>query len=201
LQSIGAVAIVVSPLISLMRDQVASMQMRGIPATFLGSAQADPSVEQRALAGDFRLVYTCPETLERLSQGLLASLYLQERLCLFAIDEAHCISRWGHDFRHSYLRLGNLRRRFARVPLMALTATATARVRTEIASSLGLRDPYVCVNSFYRTNLAYSVRHSTCFRTDWDEDLGPFFVEVWHEQLWGSKGAMHIGLHAQSQGG
>jgi len=175
LQSSGAVAIVVSPLISLMRDQVASMQKRGIPATFLGSAQTDLSMEQRVLAGDFRLVYMCPETLQRLSHGLMASLYLQGRLCLFAVDEAHCISRWGHDFRHSYLQLGHMRRRFATVPVMALTATATARVRAEITSSLGLRDPYVCVNSFYRTNLAYSVRHSTCLRSDWEEDLDPFF--------------------------
>jgi len=175
LQSYGAVVIVVSPLISLMRDQVASMQTRGIPATFLGSAQEDSSMEQRVLAGDFRLVYSCPETLQRLSHGFLTSLYLQERLCLFAIDEAHCISKWGHDFRHSYLQLGHLRHRFPKVPLMALTATATSRVRTEMVLSLGLRDPYICVNSFYRTNLAYSVRHSTCFRQDWEEDLGPFF--------------------------
>lgn len=169
-----SVVVVISPLISLMRDQVASMAERGIAACFIGSAQTDPTIEQRALGGEFPLVYMCPETVGRLLGRLLA-LSSQGRIRLFAIDEAHCISRWGHDFRRSYLALGSLRRHFPSVPLMALTATATERVREEIISSLGLHQPYTCINSFYRTNLAYSVRHSLCLRENWEEDLGALF--------------------------
>lgn len=170
----GTVGIVISPLISLMRDQVALMAARGVSACFLGSGQTDMSIEARALAGEFSLVYVCPETVQRLLIGLKA-LHQRGRMCLIAIDEAHCISRWGHDFRETYLQLGSLRRQFPGVPLMALTATATARVRDEIKDSLSLRSPYVCVNSFYRTNLAYSVRQSCCKRDCWEADLGAFF--------------------------
>lgn len=169
-----AVAIVVSPLISLMRDQVALMVARGVRACFLGSSQTDATVEARALAGEFSLVYVCPETVHRLLSGFRA-LDRRGRIRLIAVDEAHCISRWGHDFRKTYLQLGSLRRQFPRVPLMALTATATTRVRDEICCSLGLRSPHVCVNSFYRTNLAYSVRQSSCKQDCWEIDLGAFF--------------------------
>jgi len=170
----AAVVVVVSPLISLMRDQVAAMERRGVAACLLGSAQGDRAVERRALAGEFALVYVCPETIAKLLPGFVA-LAASRRLCLFAVDEAHCISRWGHDFRSSYLALGALRRRCPGVPIMALTATATGRVRDEIRNSLGMCAPHVCVNSFYRTNLAYSVRQSLCHQACWAEDLGPFF--------------------------
>lgn len=170
----ASVVFVVSPLISLMRDQVASLTCRGVSACFLGSAQTDREVEGEAMAGCYAVVYICPETVKRVL-GRLEALYRERRICLFAVDEAHCISRWGHDFRASYLELGCLRRRFPSVPLMALTATATARVREEIVDSLGLRSPHVCVNSFYRPNLAYSVRHSACHRKCWETDLGSLF--------------------------
>lgn len=170
----GTVVIVISPLISLMRDQVALMAACNVSACFLGSGQTDITIEARALAGEFSLVYVCPETVQRLLIGLKA-LHQRGRIRLIAIDEAHCISRWGHDFRETYLRLGSLRRQFPGVPLMALTATATARVRDEIKDSLGLRSSHVCVNSFYRTNLAYSVRQSYCKQDCWEADLGAFF--------------------------
>eukprot|EP00930_Biecheleria_cincta_P035357 TRINITY_DN24318_c0_g1_i1.p1 TRINITY_DN24318_c0_g1~~TRINITY_DN24318_c0_g1_i1.p1 ORF type:complete len:823 (-),score=106.28 TRINITY_DN24318_c0_g1_i1:19-2487(-) len=187
----GTVVIVISPLISLMRDQVALMAARNVSACFLGSGQTDVSIEERALAGEFSLVYVCPETVQRLLIELKA-LHQRGRIRLIAIDEAHCISRWGHDFRETYLRLGSLRRQFPGVPLMALTATATARVRDEIRDSLGLRSPYVCVNSFYRTNLAYSVRQSYCKKDCWESDLGGFFPGSAKRRPTGSGGAIEV---------
>jgi ATP-dependent DNA helicase RecQ len=164
----GAPALVVSPLISLMRDQVKALTDKGVRACFLGSAQPDAQVERAALAGDFELIYVCPETLMRLLPGLR-----RLRLSVCAIDEAHCIAAWGHDFRPDYAKLRTLKQEFPGTPLMALTATATLDVRAQIAHSLGLAPSHCCVvQSFHRPNLAFSVVHSRTARRCWEEDLG-----------------------------
>eukprot|EP00927_Polykrikos_kofoidii_P030910 TRINITY_DN2658_c0_g1_i1.p1 TRINITY_DN2658_c0_g1~~TRINITY_DN2658_c0_g1_i1.p1 ORF type:complete len:823 (+),score=88.80 TRINITY_DN2658_c0_g1_i1:73-2469(+) len=169
------VVVVVSPLISLMRDQVHALQGKGISACFLGSAQTVKSAERAALNGEFRIVYLCPETLERLVKTGLRELEAKDGIGLLAIDEVHCISKWGHDFRPSYKRLGQLRAHLPRVPIMALTATATLAVRQEVVRSLFMHEPYVHVNSFYRENLHFLCRHSDCKRSSWTSDLGTFF--------------------------
>jgi ATP-dependent DNA helicase RecQ len=149
--------VVVSPLISLMKDQVDALQASGVPATFLNSSlKADEArTRLRGLhAGEFRLLYVAPERM--MLSGFLSDLR-QWNLNLLAIDEAHCISEWGHDFRPEYRRLVELRKHFPDVPLMALTATATERVRLDIVKQLHLRDPKLYVASFNRPNLSYRV--------------------------------------------
>jgi len=149
--------IVVSPLIALMKDQVDSLTAAGIPATFLNSS-LKPDESRARLRGihnrEFRLLYVAPERL--VLSGFMADLE-RWNVTMFAIDEAHCISEWGHDFRPEYRQLATLRDRFPRIPFMALTATATGRVRTDIASQLRLHEPALYVASFNRPNLAYRV--------------------------------------------
>lgn len=149
--------VVVSPLIALMKDQVDALQASGVPATFLNSSlKADESrARLRGLHnGEFRLLYAAPERL--MLSGMIEDLQ-RWRVNLFAIDEAHCISEWGHDFRPEYRQIAQLRDRFPQVPFMALTATATERVREDIATQLKLRDPARYVASFNRPNLTYRV--------------------------------------------
>lgn len=151
-------AIVVSPLIALMKDQVDALQRRGIAATAINSSLSYPELQdrcQRAAAGQYRLLYLAPE---RLMVPNFLSLISSIKVSLVAIDEAHCISHWGHDFRPEYRRLAELRDRLPDVPFMALTATATARVRDDIITQLRLREPAVHVASFNRPNLRYWVR-------------------------------------------
>lgn len=149
--------VVVSPLIALMKDQVDSLQASGIAATFLNSTLDSSEARSRLRGlhqGEFRLLYVAPERL--MLSGFLSDLQRwQPRL--LAIDEAHCISEWGHDFRPEYRQLSQLRELFPAAPLMALTATATDRVRKDIVSQLRLRDPKCYVASFNRPNLAYRV--------------------------------------------
>jgi ATP-dependent DNA helicase RecQ len=150
-------SLVVSPLIALMKDQVDSLQASGVPATFLNSSlSADESRSRlrRLRSGDFRLLYVAPERLKL--SGFLAELQ-RWNVNLLAIDEAHCISEWGHDFRPEYRQLAGLREAFPKVPMMALTATATERVRTDIVRLLELRDAACYVASFNRQNLIYRV--------------------------------------------
>jgi ATP-dependent DNA helicase RecQ len=149
--------VVVSPLIALMKDQVDAMQAAGIVATFLNSTLgADES--RRRLAGlhrgEFVLLYVAPERL--MLSGCLEDLQ-KWNVNLIAVDEAHCISEWGHDFRPEYRQLARLRSLFPKVPMMALTATATTRVRADIVKLLELRDPRCYVASFDRPNLTYRV--------------------------------------------
>jgi ATP-dependent DNA helicase RecQ len=149
--------LVVSPLIALMKDQVDALQASGVPATFLNSSL--PPGEARARLrglhnGQYRLLYAAPERL--MLSGVLADLE-RWRPNLLAVDEAHCISEWGHDFRPEYRQLADLRRLFPQVPLMALTATATTRVRQDIVSMLQLREPSCFLASFNRPNLTYRV--------------------------------------------
>lgn len=150
--------VVVSPLIALMKDQVDALTAAGVSATYLnsslGAGESRPRL--RGLhAGEYRLLYVAPERL--MLSGFLEDLR-RWRLVQFAIDEAHCISEWGHDFRPEYRQLAQLRTLFPEVPMMALTATATERVRGDILEQLHLRDPGVYVASFNRPNLTYRVR-------------------------------------------
>jgi ATP-dependent DNA helicase RecQ len=149
--------VVVSPLISLMKDQVDALQASGVPATFLNSSLKPDESRARLRGlheGDYRLLYVAPERM--MLSGFLSDLR-QWSVNLLAIDEAHCISEWGHDFRPEYRRLAELRQHFPEVPLMALTATATERVRLDIVKQLRLREPKRYVASFNRPNLMYRV--------------------------------------------
>ncbi len=150
-------AIVVSPLIALMQDQVESLHQLGIEAAFLNSsldAVAQRKVEHRLHAGDLKLLYVAPE---RLLTGRFLDLLEQVEVSLFAIDEAHCVSQWGHDFRPEYRQLTILHERFPQVPRIALTATADAPTRQEIIERLGLQTARSFVASFDRPNIRYSV--------------------------------------------
>jgi ATP-dependent DNA helicase RecQ len=156
------VTVVVSPLIALMQDQVDSLKDNGIPATCLNSSFDYETLRRREAAllnGDIKLLYVSPERL--VSPGFLQLLeQLSQRVGIscFAIDEAHCVSEWGHDFRPEYRQLSILRSHFPQVATMALTATATERVRQDILQQLMLRDPLIHVSSFNRHNLFYEVR-------------------------------------------
>ena len=149
--------VVVSPLIALMKDQVDALQAGGVPATFLNSSL--PAGESRARLrglhnGEYRLLYAAPERL--MLSGFLADLQ-RWNVKLLAVDEAHCISEWGHDFRPEYRQLAELRELLPSAPMMALTATATDRVRKDIVTLLKLREPSCYVASFNRPNLTYRV--------------------------------------------
>ena len=149
--------VVVSPLIALMKDQVDGMRAGGIPATFLNSslAQGESRARLRGLHnGEFRLLYVAPERL--MLSGFLSDLQ-RWNVRLLAVDEAHCISEWGHDFRPEYRQLAELRKLFPETPMMALTATATERVRADIIKLLMLREPRCYVASFNRPSLTYRV--------------------------------------------
>jgi len=152
--------VVVSPLIALMQDQVAQLEQMGIPAAFVNSSLAGPERSQilkRAMAGEFRLLYFSPE---RVALGDTAELLKRIPVSFFAIDEAHCISEWGHEFRPEYRQLSRLRELFPDKPIAAFTASATQRVRHDIIEQLRLRDPHKHIASFRRPNLNYVVHES-----------------------------------------
>jgi ATP-dependent DNA helicase RecQ len=149
--------IVVSPLIALMKDQVDSLTASGISATFLNSTLGEKESRQRfakLYAGEYKLLYVAPE---RLMLDSFVDRLGDFNVCHLAIDEAHCISEWGHDFRPEYRQLAQLRDRFPTIPFTALTATATSRVRDDIVRELRLQDPATFVASFNRPNLTYHV--------------------------------------------
>jgi ATP-dependent DNA helicase RecQ len=149
--------IVVSPLIALMKDQVDALQSSGIPATYLNSTldREEAKARWRGLhRGQYRMLYVAPE---RLMLDTFLERALNWDIAQFAIDEAHCISEWGHDFRPEYRELKKLRKHLPDVPIMALTATATERVRGDIIKELKLSDPRTYVASFNRPNLTYRV--------------------------------------------
>ncbi len=154
--------VVVSPLIALMQDQVEALRDNGIGATFLNSSLNSHQVrsrEEAILKGKVKLLYVAPERL--LSERFLPFLTLVQHeigISAFAIDEAHCVSEWGHDFRPEYRQLKQLRQRYPGIPTLALTATATARVRQDIIQQLALAKPSIHVASFNRPNLYYEIQ-------------------------------------------
>ena len=149
--------VVVSPLISLMKDQVDALESRGLPAAFINSTLSSAQVSERlarAQRGEVKLLYVAPE---RFDFGKTAERLKAMGVSLLAVDEAHCISEWGHDFRPSYLRMRAVRDKLGAPPTIALTATATPAVRRDIARQLDLRDPATIITGFDRRNLHYHV--------------------------------------------
>ena len=149
---LGGTTLVISPLIALMKDQVDGLQEAGLRATFLNSSLESSERTERIRQlhrGEFELVYAAPEGIEQSVGPLLDRLDLR----LIAVDEAHCISHWGHDFRPAYRNLAGLKARFGGLPVLALTATATRDVRRDILSQLGMEAPFEFLGSFFRPNL------------------------------------------------
>jgi ATP-dependent DNA helicase RecQ len=168
------VSLVISPLIALMQDQVRQLQDNGIAATFINSSLESAEIDSRLarlVRGDYKLVYLAPErlVLREFLEGPLSRLSEGPGINAFVVDEAHCVSEWGHDFRPDYRQLSALRRRHPLIPILAFTATATPRVRTDIIAQLALRDPAVHLTSFNRPNLFYRVRPKT--KRSYDELL------------------------------
>jgi ATP-dependent DNA helicase RecQ len=154
---LDGLTVVLSPLISLMKDQVDALEAKGIPATFINSSLSPGQISDRlakAQRGEIKLLYLAPE---RFDFGSAAERIASMGVSLLAIDEAHCISEWGHDFRPSYRRVRDIREKLGSPPTLALTATATPEVRRDIARVLALRDPEVVLTGFDRPNLRWHV--------------------------------------------
>ncbi|HST20114.1 MAG TPA: RecQ family ATP-dependent DNA helicase [Blastocatellia bacterium] len=157
---LDGVTLVVSPLIALMKDQVDQLAARNIASTFINSSISYGETNKRlskVRMGEYKLVYVAPERFR--SQTFMDSI-AETGVRLFAVDEAHCISHWGHDFRPDYLRLKEAAHRLGRPQIIALTATATPQVRADISEQLGITDPHVSVAGFDRPNLALRVLHT-----------------------------------------
>src|SRR5271154_6242748 len=156
--------VVVSPLIALMQDQVAALEEAGVRAAALNSSMTwaeAQTIERRARQGELDLLYVAPE---RLLTDRCLELLAASKLALFAIDEAHCVSQWGHDFRPEYIRLAVLAERFPGVPRIALTATADALTRKEIVERLHLQNAREFVSSFDRPNIRYRIAEKNSAR-------------------------------------
>ncbi|XP_075718297.1 bifunctional 3'-5' exonuclease/ATP-dependent helicase WRN [Rhinoderma darwinii] len=168
----SCIGIVISPLISLMEDQVLQLEMSNIPACFLGSAQSK-NILHDVKGGKFKVIYMTPEFCSG-GISLLQELDNNYGISLIAIDEAHCISEWGHDFRSAYRCLGKLKKLLPSVPVVALTATASPSVRDDILASLNLRDPQITCTSFDRPNLYLEVARKT---SNIARDLQQFLIK------------------------
>lgn len=166
------ISVVISPLIALMEDQVLQLTMSNIPACFLGSAQTK-NLNEQVKRGDFRVVYMTPEFCSG-NIPLLVQLDRTVGLSLIAVDEAHCISQWGHDFRSAYRELGKLKKNLPTVPFLALTATASPSIRDDIIKSLHLINPMITCTSFDRPNLYLDVNRKS---GDVIQDLKRFLVK------------------------
>lgn len=153
----GGLTLVISPLIALMKDQVDALKSNGIAAEYINSSLPYSEIiqiQKNAAEGKVKILYLAPERLAlEPFQKFLQSL----KIDLIAIDEAHCISEWGHDFRHDYRNLKFFRKQFPQIPIIALTATATAKVREDIIEQLSLNNPKICVSSFNRKNLSFFI--------------------------------------------
>ena len=155
----AGLTVVVSPLIALMKDQVDALQARGIPAAAVNSslgAEEYRQVMHALRCGELKILYVAPE---RFAQEGFMSLLRSMQIALLAVDEAHCLSQWGHDFRPDYLRLGRVRESLGCPQTIALTATATEQVRDDILNTLQLREPAVVISGFARDNLDFSIAH------------------------------------------
>jgi ATP-dependent DNA helicase RecQ len=153
------VTVVVSPLLALMHDQVVALKANGIPAAMLSSMQdldESQKIEAELMSGEIKLLYVAPE---RLTNAYFLNLLHQLSINFFVIDEAHCVSEWGHEFREDYRRLNLLKEQFVTTPIAAFTATATHTVESDIISNLGLKDPKRVRGSLFRENLTINARH------------------------------------------
>ncbi|MFO1253615.1 MAG: DNA helicase RecQ [Inhella sp.] len=183
------VTLVVSPLIALMHDQVGALEEVGVQAAFLNSSQdfeATKRIERALLAGELTLLYAAPERVTNARfQALLDSLHERGSLSLFAIDEAHCVSQWGHDFREDYLQLSLLHERYPEVPRLALTATADSHTRADMVERLQLQDAQVFISSFDRPNIRYRVVEK--------KDPRAQFLRFLYEEHRGDAGIVYCG--------
>ncbi|ORX45491.1 ATP-dependent DNA helicase [Hesseltinella vesiculosa] len=183
------VTVVVSPLLSLMLDQVSQLvQSRGIPAAFWNGEvprQQKNWIKNELLSAQptMRLLYTTPESLHHSSdlKSILQSLHIRRLLARFVVDEAHCVSKWGHDFRPEYASLGQLKDQFYAVPWMALTATAPPRVQEDIVNVLNMQNCLVLKQSFRRVNLKFQVVEKESFKDGYREDLVQFVLQHRHQ--------------------
>ena len=158
--AMDGICLVVTPLIALIKDQVDNLKERGIKAAAVYSGMSRDAIIttlENCIFGDFKFLYVSPE---RLTSEIFLIKLQAMKVCLLVIDESHCISQWGYDFRPSYLKIADVRKHLPGIPALALTATATKEVVTDIQSKLEFKKPNVFRKSFERKNLSYVVRHS-----------------------------------------
>ena len=170
---LDGITLVISPLISLMHDQVMNLKEYGVEAIFLNSSLSyaeSTKAKKKILNGEVKIVYMSPEGI---LSGHMEDFFAQVKVSLIAIDEAHCVSQWGHEFRKDYTRLGELKAKFPDVPVMALTATADAKTRLDISAQLRMQSPQTFVSSFDRPNIKYLIHE----RSDELEQLDKFITE------------------------